>query len=317
MRVFVAGASGAIGRPLVRQLRGGGARGDGDDPARGAGGGDPGGRGRGGGLRRLRRGGAGARRSWRRAPEAVVHALTALPRALRPEERLPGGDQPDPGRGHAQPGRRRAGRGGAADGRREHRLRLPARRATGSRTRRRRCSPTRRAASASPSRRSPTLERAGRSRADGIEGLVLRFGWLYGPGTYYDRGGSAGRRSEQAPLPDRRQGHRHLLLHPRRRRGRARSSPRSSAALPASTTWSTTSRRRCASGCRSTREALGAKPPRRVPVWLARLVAGKDVAALGGRTARRQPTPRPGASWAGSRPTRAGARASATRSPTG
>ena len=26
-------------------------------------------------------------------------------------------------------------------------------------------------------------------------------------------------------------------------------------------------------------EALGAKPPRRVPVWLARLVAGKDVAA--------------------------------------
>ena len=26
-------------------------------------------------------------------------------------------------------------------------------------------------------------------------------------------------------------------------------------------------------------EALGAKPPRRVPVWLARLVAGKEVAA--------------------------------------
>ena len=26
--------------------------------------------------------------------------------------------------------------------------------------------------------------------AAGIEGLVLRFGWFYGPGTYYDRGGS-------------------------------------------------------------------------------------------------------------------------------
>ena len=40
MRVFVAGASGAIGRPLVRQLLAARARGDGDDPAPGAGGGD-------------------------------------------------------------------------------------------------------------------------------------------------------------------------------------------------------------------------------------------------------------------------------------
>ena len=51
-------------------------------------------------------------------------------------------------------------------------------------------------------------------------------------------------------------------------------------------------------------EAIGAPRPRRVPVWLARLVAGK-VAGDGRRAAAELRTPRSSASSAGSR---AGAR---------
>jgi hypothetical protein len=78
--------------------------------------------------------------------------------------------------------------------------------------------------------------------AEGMEGLVLRYGWFYGPGTYYANDGP-------------------MAADVRRRRfpvvGEAaecsRSSTSSSAALPVSTTSSTTIRRRCASGCRPTR----------------------------------------------------------------
>jgi nucleoside-diphosphate-sugar epimerase len=47
--------------------------------------------------------------------------------------------------------------------------------------------PPGRFAAASKALRTLEAEVAG---ADGIEGLVLRLGWLYGPGTYYDRSGS-------------------------------------------------------------------------------------------------------------------------------
>ena len=47
----------------------------------------------------------------------------------------------------------------------------------------------------------------------------------------------------------------------------------------ASTTSSTTSRLRSPSGSPSSPKALGAKPPRRVPLWLGRL-AGGEVAAI-------------------------------------
>ena len=88
MKVFVAGASGAIGRPLVRAAGRGRARGDGDDAARGAGGGDPRGGRDGGRLRRLRRARRWRRRSRRPRPEVVVHQLTALPRATTTRARI-------------------------------------------------------------------------------------------------------------------------------------------------------------------------------------------------------------------------------------
>ncbi len=71
-----------------------------------------------------------------------------------------------------------------------------------------------------------------------------------------------------------------VLVRPRRRRGGRHGGGASSAAPRASTTSSTTSRPRCATGCRSTPRRSGAKPPRRVPVWLARLVAGRMVAEM-------------------------------------
>ena len=57
-----------------------------------------------------------------------------------------------------------------------------------------------------------------------------------------------------------------------------RSSPPSTTAVPVSTTSSTTSRCPCASWLPVYAQTLGAKPPRRVPAWLARLAAGPDLA---------------------------------------
>ena len=47
-----------------------------------------------------------------------------------------------------------------------------------------------------------------------------------------------------------------------------------------STTSSTTIPRRCANGLPVLAQALGAKPPRRVPTWLARLLAGETVTVM-------------------------------------
>ena len=57
-------------------------------------------------------------------------------------------------------------------------------------------------------------------------------------------------------------------------------------------------------------EALGAKPPRRVPVWLARLVAGTAAVELGDRAARRLQRQGQARARLAARATRAGARAS-------
>ena len=49
---------------------------------------------------------------------------------------------------------------------------------------------------------------------------------------------------------------------------------------PGSTTSSTTTRRRSRNGCRRPREAVGAKPPRRIPRWLARIAAGETATVM-------------------------------------
>ena len=189
MRVFVAGASGAIGRPLVRQLlaaghevtgmtrreeraeaiRAAGAEAvvcdvfDADGAARGGRGGAAGGR-------RPRADGAAAEvraaeaTTWRRptgcgreGTRNLVAAARAAGARRLVAESVAFFYEPEGGLGQ--------GRGGAAVRRSARALR-------------------RRLRGAAPSSSARCSARAG------LEGLVLRFGWFYGPGTYYDRGGS-------------------------------------------------------------------------------------------------------------------------------
>lgn len=113
--------------------------------------------------------------------------------------------------------------------------------------------------------------------AEGIEGVVLRFGWLYGPGTYYGRGGSQAEDTlkRRSPVVGAGTGT-FSFVHV----------DDAAAAIVAAL-------ERGAAGAYNVvddepaplrewlpvyAEALGAKPPRRVPVWLARLVAGKPMA---------------------------------------
>jgi nucleoside-diphosphate-sugar epimerase len=114
--------------------------------------------------------------------------------------------------------------------------------------------------------------------ADGIDGIALRYGWLYGPGTYYDRGGQQADEVLKRRFPVVGKGTGTFsFLH---------ADDAASATVAAL--------ERGAPGAYNVvddepaplrewlpvyAEALGAKAPRRVPVWLARLVAGKDVAA--------------------------------------
>ena len=95
----------------------------------------------------------------------------------------------------------------------------------------------------------------------------------------------AGRAGAQAAVPDRRRRRRRLLVHPprRRRRGdraRARTRP-----ARASTTSSTTSPRRCASGCPVLARVLAPSRRAAFPRWLARLFAG-DAAVMMGTESR-------------------------------
>jgi len=105
--------------------------------------------------------------------------------------------------------------------------------------------------------------------AAGIEGVALRYGWLYGPGTYYDRGGQQAEEVAKRRLPIVGKG------------SGTFSFVHVEDAASATVAYNVVDDEPA-----PLREwvpvyaaALGAKPPRRVPVWLARLVAGKDVAA--------------------------------------
>jgi 2-alkyl-3-oxoalkanoate reductase len=114
--------------------------------------------------------------------------------------------------------------------------------------------------------------------AAGPEGLVLRFGWFYGPGTYYDRGGSVAEEVEKRryPVIGKGQGtfsHVHV-------------DDAAAAYVAALDRGSPGVYNVVDDEPAPLREwlpvyakALGAKPPRRVPEWLARLVAGKDLVA--------------------------------------
>ena len=111
-----------------------------------------------------------------------------------------------------------------------------------------------------------------------VEGAVLRYGWLYGPGTYYDRGGQQADEVRKRRLPIVGKG----------------TGTFSFVHVDDAASATVAALERGAPGAYHVvddepaplrewvpvyAEALGAKPPRRVPVWLVRLLAGKDVAA--------------------------------------
>jgi len=121
-----------------------------------------------------------------------------------------------------------------------------------------------------------TLER-GVVEAEGIEGLVLRCGWFYGPGTYYDRGGSVAEETLRRRYP---------VIG-------AGTGTFSFIHIDDAAAAFVTALDHGAAGLYNVvddepaplrewlpvyAEALGAKPPRKVPAWLARLAAGADLA---------------------------------------
>jgi nucleoside-diphosphate-sugar epimerase len=108
--------------------------------------------------------------------------------------------------------------------------------------------------------------------AEGLAGLVLRYGWLYGPGTYYGRGGSLAEDASKRRLP---------IVG-------AGTGTFSFVHVEDAASATVAAVERGAPGiynlvdddpapqrewARVYAEALGAKPPRRVPFWLARLFA--------------------------------------------
>lgn len=113
--------------------------------------------------------------------------------------------------------------------------------------------------------------------APGIEGVVLRCGWLYGPGTYYARGGQQAEEARERRLP---------IVG-------AGTGTFSFVQVEDAASAFVAALRRGAPGAYNVvddepapmrewlpayAEALGAKPPRRVPRWLVALIAGRAVA---------------------------------------
>jgi 2-alkyl-3-oxoalkanoate reductase len=111
-------------------------------------------------------------------------------------------------------------------------------------------------------------------RADGLEGLVLRYGFFYGPGTYYAADGTqaADVRRRRVPLVGDGGGQVSFIHVEDAAAATVAAVERGSSGVynvvdddPAPMRdW-----------LPEYAEAIGAKPPRRVPAWLARLVAGR------------------------------------------
>jgi nucleoside-diphosphate-sugar epimerase len=57
-------------------------------------------------------------------------------------------------------------------------------------------------------------------KTEGVQGTVLRYGGFYGPGTSAGEGGSPARGRPAPPTPHRRGRHGRVVVHPQRRRGR-------------------------------------------------------------------------------------------------
>ena len=117
--------------------------------------------------------------------------------------------------------------------------------------------------------------------AEGLDGLVLRYGWFYGPGTFYGEGGSMARDVARRRFP--------IIGEGRGLNSFIHVDDAAAATVAAV--------ERGAPGIYNVvddepaplrdwlpvyAEAIGARRPLRIPVWLARLLAGKAVAAMAG-----------------------------------
>jgi nucleoside-diphosphate-sugar epimerase len=115
--------------------------------------------------------------------------------------------------------------------------------------------------------------------ADGLEGLVLRYGWFYGPGTYYADDGSmaADVRRRRFPVVGSGAG---LFSFVHIDDAAAATVAAVERGAPGAYNVVDDEPAALRDWLPHYAEAIGAPPPRRVPVWLARLVAGKVAAAV-------------------------------------
>jgi nucleoside-diphosphate-sugar epimerase len=275
MKVFVAGASGAIGRPLVRQLVAAGHEVTGMTRREER-------------AEEIRAAGAaaavcdvfdaGALREAvvAAAPETVVHVLTALPQRFNPRS-----DYLAPtNRIRVEGTRNLLAAAGAAGVRRVVAESIAFAYRPGGSWVKDEEAPLFEEASGNLAAAFAAIADLERqvAGADGIEGVVLRYGWLYGPGTYYDRVGSQAEdtRKRRAPIVGRGTGTFSFVHVDDAAAAAAAAVERGAPGLynivddepAAMREWLPVYA-----------EALGAKPPRRVPVCLARLIAGGAMAA--------------------------------------
>jgi nucleoside-diphosphate-sugar epimerase len=116
------------------------------------------------------------------------------------------------------------------------------------------------------------------SGAEGIEGVVLRYGWLYGPGTYFARDGSQTEDALKRRLPIVGRGEGTFSFVHVEDAAAATLAAAERAAPGTSNVVDdepVPMREWVPAFC----EAVGAKKPRRVPTWLARLLAGSAAAS--------------------------------------
>jgi 2-alkyl-3-oxoalkanoate reductase len=115
--------------------------------------------------------------------------------------------------------------------------------------------------------------------ADGLAGLVLRYGWFYGPGTYYADDGSmaADVRRRRFPIVGSGAG---LFSFVHVDDAAAATVAAVERGAPGAYNVVDDEPAALRDWLPVYAEAIGAPPPRRVPVWLARLVAGKVAAAV-------------------------------------
>src|SRR5688572_13173863 len=115
--------------------------------------------------------------------------------------------------------------------------------------------------------------------AEGLEGIVLRYGWFYGPGTYYGEDGSTAHDVRRRRFPVVGEGSGLFsFVHVDDAVGATVAALERG--VPGVFNVVDDDPGPMREWLPAYAEAIGAKRPRRVPVWLARLVAGQMVSAM-------------------------------------